>query len=244
LFGPFVWRSLTGIPLEIQDVYDSDRVFERRIKGILACNDSQELATYSDGFHVETANGNSVPLIPDGATTPLSLDRRNEYVELAILYRINELTRPLKALKKGFDEFFSDSASRLFASWEMELIIAGPREVAVERLTECSECDQSEHSRRLWKVLGEMTNEYRLKFITFVTGRSGLPMPGMPMEKIRIFWNTDDASRLPSASTCCSKISIPTYPGAEHLKRRLAAIDYGRSHIEDGGLKAAELARA
>jgi hypothetical protein len=245
LFAPFVWRSLTGLPLEIEDVYITDRVFQRTIKGILGCDDSQELATYCDGFQVETANGTLVPLIPDGATIPLSLDRRSEYVELAIKYRIDELKRPLDAVKKGFYQFFSESVSRLFVSWEMELIIAGPREVAVERLTECSECDQSEDSSRLWKVLGEMTNEYRLKFITFVTGRSGLPMAGMPMDKIKISWNTDDTSRLPQASTCFSRVSMPRYPSDDLLKQKLvAAIGFGLGHIEDGGINAAELARA
>jgi hypothetical protein len=61
MFAPFVWLSLTGPPVAIDNVYATERIFERNMKN------TESEVSYSDGFQVENANEVLVPLVQHGA---------------------------------------------------------------------------------------------------------------------------------------------------------------------------------
>jgi hypothetical protein len=242
---PFVWNALSGRSVTRQDIVDMDVEFGRVIQTVLSgdpeSESEQRFATLASmNYEVRDSTGKMVPLIAGGSSVPLTMDRRLEFVERAMQFRVKEFKAPLDALRNGFFRFFNEPVARIMMPADLESFVCGRRGCAVDQLKKLCEFSDSRESEWLWRFLGEVGDEERLAFVKFATGRMGLPPPGMKwQEPLKIVWESSDVpdprKKLPKGVTCFSKIYIQKYQSEEWFRRHMmAALKYGFGTIEDG----------
>jgi E3 ubiquitin-protein ligase HERC1 len=161
-----------------------------------------------------------------GQAIKVTFQRRAEFVQLAQKYRVREFTSQLDALARGFHTFFDASVARLLSPWELELLICGAPIIDVDELKKNCLIEVSEHAQMLWRVLAGFTNEERMRFIKFGSGRVSLPSPGTTWtQKLRIdFMNDrrlDRSKALPTAATCSAQIVIPRYSSEQVMADKI-----------------------
>lgn len=74
----------------------------------------------------------------------------------------------------------------------------------------------------LWSVLESFTNEERILFMRFVSGRSRLPTNASDIsQRFQIVKVDREANSLPTAQTCFFQLRLPSYSSPETLAERL-----------------------
>jgi hypothetical protein len=218
-FARFVWNSLTGRSVCIEDVYEIDLDFKQLMESIQQCEkdgiDSQTFSElFPNTFEIQNAAGDMVALILGGSSIRVTFERRLEFVQRSRRLRLKEFSVQLEWIRKGFNQFFVASVASILSPWELELLVCGPAEVELEQLTKNYQIDNSEHVQVLWRVLATFSTEEKMKFIQFGRGRMSLPPPRMSWEsKLKIDFRTYDSKSdmeklLPTAGTCSSRCTF------------------------------------
>jgi E3 ubiquitin-protein ligase HERC1 len=244
-FARFVWNALTGRPVTISDIYAVDTEFEKLMLAMENCEENRIDANlfeevFTNKFEVENSAGELVPLVPGGSAIRVTFNHRREFIQRAQKFRLREFTTQLAAMRHGFSEFFAPAVASLLSPWELELFVCGPPVVDISELRKNCQVERSDHEQMLWRVLETFSNEDRMLFIKFGSGRMSLPPPGMSWsQKLRIdFRSYDDRpdarKPLPTAGTCGSQIHIPRYRSEEVMAQKIrAAIRFGGDIEQD-----------
>jgi E3 ubiquitin-protein ligase HERC1 len=251
-FARFVWNALTGRSVTISDIYAVDRDFESLMTSMENCEangiDSllfQEV--FTNNFEVQNSAGKMIPLLPGGSSIHVTFENRREFIQRAQKFRIREFSTQIEALRRGFGNFFPQTMAHLLSPSELELFVCGPAEVDVDELRKNCQVDRSEHEQMLWRVLETFSNEERMLFIKFGSGRMSLPPPGMSWgQKLRIDFRSydrpDERKPLPTAGTCGSQIHIPRYQSEIVMAQKIrAAIKFGGDIEQDHSANLGEL---
>jgi hypothetical protein len=241
----FVWNALAGRAVTVQDIFDMDTNFEVFITGLRDVNPETDtparfLSLVMSNYQVTDSTGKLVPLIEGGASIPLRMDQRFDFIEQALQFRLKEFVRPLEALKRGFYTFCPEAVARCMMPTDIQLFLCGVRGCPVERLMELCHYDRSaKENEMLWKILSEFTDQQRLLFVKFATGRTGLPPPGVTWQNpLTIAWESDSKpdrdKGVPKAETCSSRIILKVCQSEEWLRKKLlAALNYGLGLTSD-----------
>ena len=132
----------------------------------------------------------------------------------------------LKALAKGFNKINRvHLLHSLFNHKEMTDILRGGNTIDLESFKKHSNVSGSEESRQIfWKMMEMLTEEEKLNFLKFITGRDSVPFEGITglKDKLNISLNVLKSGLLPTASTCSSTINFAVdIRTPEEMKRRL-----------------------
>lgn len=65
----------------------------------------------------------------------------------------------------------------------------------------------------------ELDEEYKKKFLCFVTGSDRAPINGLGSMRLIILKNGDDSDRLMTAHTCFNSLLLPEYSDKEKMKK-------------------------
>uniref|UniRef100_A0A3Q2YVJ1 HECT domain-containing protein n=1 Tax=Hippocampus comes TaxID=109280 RepID=A0A3Q2YVJ1_HIPCM len=161
--APWVWKQLCSMPLGEPDLEEVDLLTFRTLQGILHLENSGiteenfHVMIPLDSFVAHSADGRLVPVGPGGQNISLNFSNRTEYVERTVV------------------------AMRLWARppQHLEQLVCGLPEVSVETLKKLVRYRDIAESHQLvawfWQSLEEFTNEERVLFLRFVSGRSRLP---------------------------------------------------------------------
>ncbi|XP_054612956.1 probable E3 ubiquitin-protein ligase HERC1 isoform X1 [Dunckerocampus dactyliophorus] len=230
--APWVWKQLCSIPLGEPDLEEVDLLTYRTLQGILHLENSGiteenfHVMIPLDSFMAHSADGRLVPVIPGGQNVSLNFSNRTEYVERALEYRLHEMDSQVSACREGMSTIIPVPLLSLLTAQQLEQLVCGLPEVSVEMLKKLVRYRDITESHQLvgwfWQSLEEFTNEERVLFLRFVSGRSRLPSnPADMTQKFQIIKVDRPVNGLPTAQTCFFLLRLPPYTSQAVLAERL-----------------------
>ncbi|XP_076014530.1 putative E3 ubiquitin-protein ligase HERC1 isoform X2 [Genypterus blacodes] len=230
--APWVWKQLCSMPLEGSDLEEVDLLTYRTLHGILHLENSGiteenfHVMIPLDSFMAHSADGRLVPVIPGGQNIGLTFDNRTEYVERALEYRLHEMDSQVAEIRDGMSAIIPVPLLSLLTAQQLEQLVCGLPEVSVEMLKKVVRYRDITESHQLigwlWQSLEEFTNEERVLFLRFVSGRSRLPPnPADMAQKFQIIKVDRPVNGLPTAQTCFFLLRLPPYTSQATLAERL-----------------------
>ncbi|XP_053490210.1 probable E3 ubiquitin-protein ligase HERC1 isoform X6 [Ictalurus furcatus] len=230
--APMVWKQLCCIPLTLEDLEEVDLLYVQTLNSILHLDDSSiteqnfhEMIPL-DSFVGQSADGKMVPIIPGGNSIPLTFSNRKEYVERAIEYRLHELDRQVAAVREGMSWIVPVPLLSLLTARQLEQMVCGLAEISVEVLKKVVRYREVEEQQQLvqwfWQTLDEFSNEERMLFMRFVSGRSRLPANTADIsQRFQIMKVDRPYDSLPTSQTCFFQLRLPPYSSQPVMAERL-----------------------
>ncbi|XP_034385564.1 probable E3 ubiquitin-protein ligase HERC1 isoform X2 [Cyclopterus lumpus] len=230
--APLVWKQLCCIPLVLEDLEEVDLLYVQTLKSILHIEDGgiteenfHEMIPL-DSFVGQSADGKMVPIIPGGNSIPLSFSNRKEYVERAIEYRLHEIDRQVAAVREGMSWIVPVPLLSLLTAKQLEQMVCGMPEICcdvLKKVVRYREVDE-QHSlvQWFWQTLEEFSNEERVLFMRFVSGRSRLPANTADIsQRFQIMKVDRPYDSLPTSQTCFFQLRLPPYSSQAVMAERL-----------------------
>ncbi|TKC41747.1 hypothetical protein EI555_009283, partial [Monodon monoceros] len=227
--APLVWKQLCCVPLTLEDLEEVDLLYVQTLNSILHIEDSgiteesfHEMIPL-DSFVGQSADGKMVPIIPGGNSIPLTFSNRKEYVERAIEYRLHEMDRQVAAVREGMSWIVPVPLLSLLTAKQLEQMVCGMPEISVEVLKKVVRYREVDEQHQLvqwfWHTLEEFSNEERVLFMRFVSGRSRLPANTADIsQRFQIMKPYDS---LPTSQTCFFQLRLPPYSSQLVMAERL-----------------------
>ncbi|XP_070543560.1 probable E3 ubiquitin-protein ligase HERC1 isoform X2 [Ptychodera flava] len=227
-----VWKQLCGMMLNSDDLEEVDLLFMQSLRGIKDIDKSgvTEENFYEviplETFECQSADGRFVPVVPGGRSLPLTFHNRKEYVERALYYRLHETDSQVAAVREGMSWIVPVPLLSLLTMQQLEQMVCGLPYISVgvlKKVVRYREIDESHHLVQwLWQTLEEFTNEERILFMRFVSGRSRLPANVADISQRFQIMKVDRAlDGLPTAQTCFFQLRIPPYTSQPMMADKL-----------------------
>ncbi|XP_036391158.1 probable E3 ubiquitin-protein ligase HERC1 isoform X2 [Megalops cyprinoides] len=230
--APLVWKQLCCIPLLLEDLEEVDLLYVQTLNSILHIEDSgiteenfHEMIPL-DSFVGQSADGKMVPIIPGGNSIPLTFSNRKEYVERAIEYRLHEIDRQVAAVREGMSWIVPVPLLSLLTARQLEQMVCGMPEISVDVLKKVVRYREVDEQHQLvqwfWQTLEEFSNEERVLFMRFVSGRSRLPANTADIsQRFQIMKVDRPYDSLPTSQTCFFQLRLPPYSNQAVMAERL-----------------------
>uniref|UniRef100_A0A8D3C2G8 HECT-type E3 ubiquitin transferase n=1 Tax=Scophthalmus maximus TaxID=52904 RepID=A0A8D3C2G8_SCOMX len=230
--APLVWKQLCCIPLQLEDLEEADLLYVQTLKSILHIEDSgitedtfHEMIPL-DSFVGQSADGKMVPIIPGGNSIPLTFSNRKEYVERAIEYRLHEIDRQVAAVREGMSWIVPVPLLSLLTARQLEQMVCGMPEICCDVLKKVVRYREVDEQHALvqwfWQTLEEFSNEERVLFMRFVSGRSRLPANTADIsQRFQIMKVDRPFDSLPTSQTCFFQLRLPPYSSQSVMAERL-----------------------
>ncbi|XP_055518701.1 probable E3 ubiquitin-protein ligase HERC1 isoform X3 [Leucoraja erinacea] len=230
--APMVWKQLCCIPLSLEDLEEVDLLYVQTLNSILHIEDSgiteenfHEMIPL-DSFVGQSADGKMVPIIPGGNSIPLTFSNRKEYVDRAVEYRLHEIDRQVAAVREGMSWIIPVPLLSLLTAKQLEQMVCGLPEISVEVLKKVVRYREVDEQHQLaqwfWKTLEEFSNEERVLFMRFVSGRSRLPANTADIsQRFQIMKVDRPYDSLPTSQTCFFQLRLPPYSSQSVMAERL-----------------------
>uniref|UniRef100_A0A1S4H7N6 HECT-type E3 ubiquitin transferase n=1 Tax=Anopheles gambiae TaxID=7165 RepID=A0A1S4H7N6_ANOGA len=224
-----VWRQLCGETLRPADLTEVDRDY---ITGLLYIRDVESdpkvFASIELPFSTPSAKGHEVPL--STKYTKITPENRNEYVKLALNYRIHEFDEQVKAVRDGMSKVIPVPLLSLFSAAELQAMVCGSPDIPLCLLKTVATYKGVESTSPLvqwfWEVMEEFTNQERSLFLRFVWGRTRLPRTIADFRgrdfvlQVLDKYNPPDHF-LPESYTCFFLLKMPRYSCKAVLQEKL-----------------------
>ncbi|XP_053679051.1 probable E3 ubiquitin-protein ligase HERC2 [Anopheles nili] len=224
-----VWRQLCGETLRPSDLTEVDRDY---ITGLLYIRDVESdpkvFASIELPFSTPSAKGHEVAL--STKYTKITPENRNEYVKLALNYRIHEFDEQVKAVRDGMSKVIPVPLLSLFSAAELQAMVCGSPDIPLCLLKTVATYKGVESTSSLvqwfWEVMEEFTNQERSLFLRFVWGRTRLPRTIADFRgrdfvlQVLDKYNPPDHF-LPESYTCFFLLKMPRYSCKAVLQEKL-----------------------
>ncbi|XP_038209104.1 probable E3 ubiquitin-protein ligase HERC2 [Zerene cesonia] len=224
-----VWRQLAGQPLRPQDLAEVDKDF---LPALLCIRDmtpaNKEIQNLELPFSIPSAAGHEVPLSTrHKRVTP---DNKDEYVQLALHYRLHEFDEQVRAVRDGISRVVPAPLLALFTASELETLVCGSPDIPVQALRASATYKGVEPHAPLvqwfWEVMEELSGGERALFLRFVWGRTRLPRaPQDPRQRDFVLQVLDKYQPpdhfLPESYTCFFLLKMPRYSCKAVLREKL-----------------------
>ncbi|XP_055600343.1 probable E3 ubiquitin-protein ligase HERC2 isoform X2 [Uranotaenia lowii] len=224
-----VWRQLCGEVLRPSDITEVDRDY---ITGLLYIRDIEDdpkvFASMELPFSTPSAKGHEVPL--STRYNKITPDNRNEYVKLALNYRIHEFDEQVKAVRDGMSKVIPVPLLSLFSAAELQAMVCGSPDIPLCLLKTVATYKGVESTASLvqwfWEVMEEFTNQERSLFLRFVWGRTRLPRTIADFRGrdfvLQVLDKYNPADHfLPESYTCFFLLKMPRYSCKAVLQEKL-----------------------
>lgn len=152
--------------------------------------------------------------------TKITPENRNEYVKLALNYRIHEFDEQVKAVRDGMSKVIPVPLLSLFSAAELQAMVCGSPDIPLCLLKTVATYKGVESTSPLvqwfWEVMEEFTNQERSLFLRFVWGRTRLPRTIADFRgrdfvlQVLDKYNPPDHF-LPESYTCFFLLKMPRY---------------------------------
>ena len=231
-FPAVFWKPLVGAKITLEDVAAVDVLSGNTLKDVISENFTSP-ADFNEEmndvrFTVVGADHHTYALCVGGEEKVLTFENRHEYAGLLRQFRLKEFSVQTAAVKKGLDSVVPLQALGLFTWSDVQFLVCGRGMTAkdVDLLQEMTlykgGCSQdSPHLKWFWDILRtEFTDEQRGKYVSFVWGRSRLPLTAKDFDdkhKIQSENNTNAGvdKEFPLAHTCFFQLDLPAYSSRE-----------------------------
>jgi len=223
-----VWKPLANDTLTRSDIQVYDVMKYNMLNQVATA--TQEEAFDGLTFTTSSSAGATICLKPNGDKEPVTMENREEWVQLMENYCLGEFSAQVEAIKRGLATIVPIQLLPLFTWHELEERVCGRREIDIEFLkanTVHRNCrDTDPWVGFFWDSLRSFTQEQRQKYLRFVWGQSRLPLSNEAFEdKMKItplhHNNPDPDTMLPVVHTCFFTIDMPAYTNLEVTKAKL-----------------------
>ncbi|KAI0051234.1 hypothetical protein FA95DRAFT_1602906 [Auriscalpium vulgare] len=231
-FARSLYRQILGKPVDYRDVEWIDPEYYNSLCWILE-NDPSPLDLNFSVEGDEFGMTKIVPLKENGASIPVTLENRREFVQLSAQYRLySSIKDQLEHLLAGFYEIIPKDLVSIFNEQELELLISGTPDIDVDEWRAATEYNGYSSSDPVivwwWRALKSFNRDERAKVLSFATGTSRVPLSGFGdlqgvqgTQRFSIHRAYGDTDRLPQAHTCFNQIDLPQYSSYEMLRQQL-----------------------
>ncbi|XP_050402259.2 probable E3 ubiquitin-protein ligase HERC1 [Patella vulgata] len=239
--APCVWKLLAGITLQLEDIEEVDYLYIQSLRGIqnIQENGVNETNFHEfipiDSFEGQSSSGEMVPIIPGGLKIPLHFNNRKEYVQSVFQYRLHEMDRQAELVREGMSWIVPVPLLSLLSGQSLEQLVCGTSEVSIDVLRKVVRYRGIEETHTLvrwfWEVLESFSNDERIQFLRFISGRTRLPSnPADISQRFQIMTSDRGLNSLPTSQTCFFQLRLPMYSSRDILAEKLRyAINHCRS---------------
>lgn len=239
--APCVWKLLAGMPLKIEDIEEIDFMYIQSLRSILEIQESGVNETNFhefiplDSFVGQSLDGRMVPVIPGGRNFSLNFHNRQEYVEKVINFKLHEMDTCATWIREGMSWIIPVPLLSLLTARAIEHLVCGVEYVDIDTLQKVVRYRGIDESNRMvvwfWKVLESFSNDERIQFMRFVSGRTRMPVnPADIPQRFQIISSGRGEDSLPTAQTCFFQLRLPNYSNMEILAEKLRyAINHCKS---------------
>ncbi|KYQ92173.1 ubiquitin-protein ligase E3A [Tieghemostelium lacteum] len=235
-----IFSKLLQRPNRFEDIESIDPVHYRSLVDLR--NSKQDISTWGITFSVsEESYGSSIEhnLKPNGSEITVDNNNREEYIQLYTNYLLNEsIAKQWSSFFKGFQMVCDSPVLSLLRPEELENLVCGVEDLNFQELQQVAKYEggytkNDTTIKNFWRVLNELSNDDKKKFLSFTTGSDRVPFGGLSKLDFSIT-KTADSDRLPSAHTCFNTLILPAYPTYEKLRDLLTK---ALTHCEGFGLR-------
>ncbi|CAH1776574.1 unnamed protein product, partial [Owenia fusiformis] len=222
-----VWKQLAGMPLNVTDLTEIDKDY---VPGLMCIKDmdSEGLHAADLPFSTPSAAGHEVQL--SSKYTKITLENRQEYIRLALNYRLHEFDEQIQWAREGMARVIPVPLLSLFTGFELETMVCGSPDIPLNLLKSVATYKGIDANAPLiqwfWEVMEEFTNTERSLFLRFVWGRTRLPRTIADFRgrdfvlQVLDKYNPPDHF-LPESYTCFFLLKMPRYSAKIVLKEKL-----------------------
>lgn len=218
-----------------KDVQDVDLYYIRSLKTVFELNalgkassEDFEASLPVDSFYGITFTGREVSLVPRGRAVVVTPQNFNRYAALAIRQRLQEMAEAVVHLRRGLVAVAPLAVIDLMPVQALETLVCGTPLISVQalkRLTRYRDVDPDHPNIIwLWEILEhQFSEEDRVLFMVFVSGRSRLPAnPAADLsQRFQVMKVDKPKDGLPTAQTCFFQLRLPPYSSKAVMAERL-----------------------
>ncbi|XP_078602586.1 ubiquitin-protein ligase E3A-like isoform X1 [Branchiostoma floridae x Branchiostoma japonicum] len=230
-FPMVVYRKLMAKKGTFLDLQDSHPVLYQSLKSMLEYEGDVEedfMATFCVGMSDLFGGSSTHELKENGNNVPVTVDNRQEYVDLYADYILNKsVEKQFNAFRQGFHMVTDESPlEEFFRPEEIELLICGCPDFDFKALEESTDYDggftrDSQTVKDFWELVHGFSEDEKKQLLMFATGSDRVPVGGLSKLKLVIARNGPDSDRLPTSHTCFNVLLLPEYSSKDKLKERL-----------------------
>ncbi|KAL4227435.1 putative E3 ubiquitin-protein ligase herc1 [Mactra antiquata] len=239
--APCVWNLIAGIPLKLEDIEEIDYMYIQSLKSIINIQDSGVNETNFhefiplDCFEGQTLDGRMVPVIPGGKNIPLNFHNRQDYVNKVFNFKLTEMESQAKLIQEGMSCIIPVPLLSMMTGRSLEQLVCGVEDIDISILQKVVRYRGIDEQNKMviwfWKVLESFSNEERIQFLRFVSGRTRMPAnPADIPQRFQIISSGRGEDSLPTSQTCFFQLRLPNYSSMDILADKLRyAINHCKS---------------
>jgi hypothetical protein len=226
-----LYKKLLQLPLTLSDVGDLDKELHRGLEMLLTHEPAAEVEyVFCRTFQIEWTDvfgeSHSVELVPGGKDVSVTGDNREEFVRLYSKFLlVTSVERQFAPFVEGFNRVLEPPSPHLFSHSELELLVAGSKELDFRELKETARYEGWTEANNVvqwfWDVLLSLSPEEQRRFLMFTTGASCAPLGGLRNINLVLQRAGPDSSSLPTAHTCFNTLILPEFSSKAKLQERL-----------------------
>ena len=222
-FPLFVWNYFITGKLSIEDIYSVDQNFKLLIDSIKEAvssgmTEKEFNRQFNLHFVVYNLAGEEHSLTAKGRTEKVTLTNANQFIALAIEFKLREMEDPLKWMKNGLWGNLAISIPETLDASTLEFAACGDKDISYEALKDITVFwgiapDQQDI---FFRVIHKFTPEQRSALLKFATARVRLPPKSSSVQfALRVDNNGGQIDKLPTSSTCFHALHLPRYTSFE-----------------------------
>eukprot|EP00474_Spongospora_subterranea_P008715 CRZ09173.1 hypothetical protein [Spongospora subterranea] len=229
-FPLVVYKKLLNHTVKFSDMKTFNPALHKGLVQLLQFDGDVE-SVFTRTFSIEYSlfgEVKNVELCPGGSSIALTNQNRQEYVDLFVDYTFNSsVATQFHAFQSGFEMVCGGFWLQAFRPEELDLSICGSPVLDFYALEAAAKYENYNRSSpvivNFWKVVHELSEEEKRKFLSFCTGSDRVPINGLGNLKVPfiIARNGPDSDRLPTSHTCFNHLLLPEYSTLEKLRERL-----------------------
>jgi hypothetical protein len=185
-------KQIVGMPVTFSDLEFLDEQLYKNLKWLQKCSLNEEIESLCLDFSISyksplTNELISYDLIPNGSSIPVTLDNKQEYLQLILRHRLlDSIKAQLEHLLIGIFEVIPPDIVSVFDYQEFDLLLCGIPNIELDDWKRHTEYlgdynklgEKHPVIRWFWLIVEEMSQEERIRLLQFVTGCSRLPVQG------------------------------------------------------------------
>lgn len=183
--APIIWKQIVGEPVQIEDLEDVDCMYVQSLRSI---RDIHLSGVTEECFHdviplesfvAPSCTGKVVPIVHGGRNMPLTFENRAQYFEQVVQFRLQEFDLQVAAVREGMAGIIPVPLLSLVTADYLEQLVCGMSHISIpilKKVVRYRELDENHQLVKwLWNILENFTDNERVLFMRFVSGRSRLP---------------------------------------------------------------------
>ena len=227
--APIVWKLLSLAQVGLSDIQDVDYLYAKSLENLKKFEVSEgnfKEAIPHETFLGTSFSGHRVPLCPKGEALTLSHSNKNLFVDLAFEQRLREMIPVANLVRQGMCEIVPIPIIDLMPISALENLVSGQPKISVDALKQVARYRNSEICGVLidwfWEILDEMSEDDKVLFMIFVSGRSRLPHHPLDFnQRFQILFVDGPLDGLPTAQTCFFQLRLPPYTSKRIMQQKM-----------------------